>query len=53
VSPERQLFDYLTLELSPTFVDDKLITVEISKSPEGATRYETKVIGYEPDRLVA
>jgi exonuclease SbcC len=50
---ERQLFDYLTLELSPAFVDDKLITVEISKSPEGATRYETKVIGYEPDRLVA
>lgn len=50
---ERQLFDYLTLELSPAFPGDKLITVEISKSPEGSTEYSTKVLGFEPDRLVA
>ena len=50
---ERQLFDYLTLELSPAFVGDKLITVEISKSAEGSTEYTTKVLGFEPDRLVA
>lgn len=50
---ERQLFDYLTLELSPAFVGDKLITVEISKSAEGTTQYSTNVFGYEPDRLVA
>lgn len=50
---ERQLFDYLTLELSPAFVGDKLITVEISKSAEGSTEYTTNVLGFEPDRLVA
>ena len=50
---ERQLFDYLTLELSPAFAGDKLITVEIGKSPEGSTEYSTKVLGFEPDRLVA
>jgi DNA repair protein SbcC/Rad50 len=50
---ERPLFEYLSLELSPAFVGDKLITVEIGKSPEGSTRYETNVLGFEPDRLVA
>jgi exonuclease SbcC len=50
---ERPLFDYLALELSPAFVGDKLITVEVNKSPGGSTRYATNVIGYEPDRLVA
>ncbi len=50
---ERPLFEYLSLELSPAFVGDKLITVEVSKSPEGSTRYSTNVIGFEPDRLVA
>ncbi len=50
---ERQLFDYLALELSPAFPGDKLITVEISKSPEGSTEYSTNVLGFEPDRLVA
>jgi len=50
---ERPLFEYLSLELSPAFVGDKLITIEVSKSPEGSTRYKTNVIGFEPDRLVA
>jgi exonuclease SbcC len=50
---ERQLFEYLSLELSPAFVGDKLITIEVSKSPEGSTRYSTNVVGFEPDRLVA
>lgn len=50
---ERPLFEYLSLELSPAFVGDKLITVEVSKSPEGLTRYTTNVVGFEPDRLVA
>jgi hypothetical protein len=31
----------------------KLITIEVSKSPEGSTRYATNVIEFEPDRLVA
>lgn len=50
---ERPLFEYLSLELGPAFVGDKLITVEIGKSPEGSTRYTTNVLGFEPDRLVA
>ncbi|QKC83508.1 AAA family ATPase [Mesorhizobium sp. NZP2077] len=50
---ERPLFEYLSLELSPAFVGDKLITVEVSKSPEGSTLYRTNVVGFEPDRLVA
>jgi exonuclease SbcC len=50
---ERPLFEYLSLELSPAFFGDKLITVEVSKSPEGSTLYTTNVIGFEPDRLVA
>lgn len=50
---ERPLFEYLSLELAPAFVGDKLITVEVSKSPGGSTSYTTNVIGFEPDRLVA
>lgn len=50
---ERQLFDYLTLELSPAFPGDKLITVEVSKTAERSTQYKTNVLGFEPDRLVA
>jgi DNA repair protein SbcC/Rad50 len=50
---ERPLFEYLSLELGPAFVGDKLITVEIGKSPEGSTRYTTNVLGFEPDRLIA
>ena len=50
---EKQLFDYLTLELSPAFPGDKLITVEVIKTPDRSTQYETQVLGFEPDRLVA
>lgn len=50
---EKPLFDYLVLELSPAFAGDRLVTVEISKTAAGTTRYVTDVIGYEPDRLVA
>lgn len=50
---ERPLFEYLSLELSPAFVGDRLITFEVSKSSEGSTRYTTNVVGFEPDRVVA
>lgn len=50
---EKQLFDYLTLELSPAFPGDKLITVEVIKTSERSTQYDTQVLGFEPDRLVA
>jgi hypothetical protein len=35
---ERTLFDYVTLELSPTFPGDSLIAVEITRTFEGKSR---------------
>ena len=37
---ERALFDYLSLELSPAFPDDRLITVELKKHASGTTAAE-------------
>jgi len=34
---EKQLYDYLALELSPAYLDDRLITIELSKTIEGRT----------------
>ena len=50
---ERPLFEYLALELSPAFPGDKLITIELARSPVGETRYTPNVLTYEPDKLVA
>lgn len=50
---ERPLFDYLTLELSPAFADDQLITVELSRSNAGASVAEPTYYNWEPDRAVA
>ena len=50
---ERPLFEYLALELSPAFPGDKLITIELARSPKGETRYTPVVLSYEPDKLVA
>lgn len=35
---DRQLFEYLRLELSPAFPDDSLVTLELSRSARRATR---------------
>lgn len=50
---ERALFDYLTLELSPSFQGDSLITVEVSKSFEGKTVVSAQTYGYEKDPAIA
>ena len=34
---DRQLFEYLRLELSPAFADDSLLTLEVSRSPRRDT----------------
>ena len=34
---DRQLFEYLRLELSPAFADDSLLTLELSRSPRRDT----------------
>ncbi len=50
---EKPLFDYLALELSPAFANDRLITVEIGRNSDGATitNYERRV--WVPDQAVA
>ena len=40
---EKPLFDYLALELSPAFQNDRLITIDIGRAADGKT-----VINYEP-----
>lgn len=47
---EKPLFDYLALELSPAFPGDRLITVELSRGPDGETLYDPNIITWEPDR---
>jgi len=50
---ERALFDYLTLELSPAYAGDSLITVEVSRNFEGATVATPTSHKYEADQLDA
>ena len=44
---------YLSLELSPAFPGDKLITVELSRSGSGASFAEPTYRNWEPDRAFA
>lgn len=50
---ERALFDYLTLELSPSFPGDSLISVEISKNFSGDTVVSPVTYSYEKDTAIA
>jgi exonuclease SbcC len=50
---ERALFDYLSLELSPARPDDRLITVELNRSPEGVTLMQPGFERYVEDRAFA
>jgi len=50
---ERPLFEYLTLELSPAFAGDQLITIELTRSTTGASLAEPTYHKWEPDRAVA
>ncbi|WP_435257232.1 AAA family ATPase [Thioclava sp. FR2] len=50
---DRQLFDYLSLELSPTFNGDRLITVELGRSADGLTTAQWIPTVFEPDRAFA
>jgi exonuclease SbcC len=47
---ERALFDYLALELSPANPDDSLVTVELSRAPDGSTSVESNFQPYVEDR---
>jgi exonuclease SbcC len=50
---DRALFDYLSLELSPAFEDDRLITVEISRTLTGDTIATPTVLTFTPDKAIA
>ncbi|MDH5835329.1 AAA family ATPase [Luteimonas kalidii] len=50
---EKQLFDYLALELAPAFQDDRLITIELSRGADGATLMSYNPIVWHPDTAIA
>lgn len=50
---ERTLFDYLALELSPAFPNDRLITIELSRSADGQTLMDYRPHTWAPDRAIA
>jgi exonuclease SbcC len=50
---ERALFDYLALELSPAFQNDRLITLELGRAADGATTHDWNTHIYEPDKAIA
>jgi exonuclease SbcC len=51
---ERALFEYLSLELSPgTGSDEGLVTVELTRGPDGSTLAETHFQTYEEDHAFA
>src|SRR5262249_53195135 len=50
---DRSLFEYLSLELSPAFDNDQLITVELRRSPSEETIIETKILPYRGADVVA
>ena len=50
---EKPLFDYLSLELSPAFENDRLITVEIGRTMSGETVLECELQTWKPDPAIA
>lgn len=49
---DRPLFEYLSLELSPAFNGDELITIEISASSSGRTRVSPRRHRYREDLAI-
>ena len=49
---ERPLFEYLTLELSPAFPEDKLITVELGRNASGETIAKATHHIWREDRVI-
>jgi exonuclease SbcC len=47
---ERALFDYLALELSPANHDDGIVTVELSREPDGASSVQSSFQPWAEDR---
>lgn len=49
---ERALFDYLTLELSPAYAGDSLVTIEISRNFQGETIADPRYFAFETDKAI-
>jgi exonuclease SbcC len=49
---DRPLFDYLSLELSPAFAGDELITIELAKTGDHHSWVNTTRRAFEPDTSV-
>lgn len=50
---EKPLFDYLALELSPAFQNDRLITLDIGRTANGETVIDYEPQVWVPDQAVA
>jgi len=50
---EKPLFDYLALELSPSFPGDRLITAQLGRSSEGMTTLDWEVATFAEDKAIA
>lgn len=50
---ERPLYEYLALELSPAFTEDKLITVELSRNASGNTIAKATHHIWQEDRAIS
>lgn len=50
---DRPIFDYLTLELSPAFSDDQLITIQLSSSASNVTIAEPRFWSFQKDEAIA
>lgn len=50
---EKSLFDYLALELSPAFPDDRLITIELRRTASGETTHDYSPLVWKPDTAIA
>jgi exonuclease SbcC len=50
---EKPLFEYLRLELSPAFEEERLIAVELGQNDDGDTIATKEIIEWQPDSAVA
>lgn len=50
---DRQLFDYLALELSPAFNGDRIVTIQLGRDAEGFTTAPWELTGFENDKAIA
>lgn len=46
---DRQLFEYLRLELSPAYEDDSLLTLELTRNPTRGTNLLSKRIAHKSE----